>query len=349
MSYTVALTTDKQQLHAFLRIDPIWAAYAIGDLEPAHSAWSTWRVAADAAGRLAGLVLLYGRLEPPVLLTVGEPAVVAAILAQMPLPGRVAISARETHLPPLLAHYDFSADRVRPMLRMAVRAERFRPVGPHPSPLPKGEGARLDPRGTEAPDPLPVGEGQGEGLREIEAPDPLPRGEAESRALGLVSDRALAGAVRLRRLGMADVRAIEALIALGGPFAPDAFMPTQVAEGVFFGLEQATRPPGARRRSPTPRAEDGEPAPLLAVAGTHLVASTYGVAALGNVYVHPEQRGRGYGALVSSAVTAELLRRGLLVVLNVDQDNPPAIRLYQQLGFAVHCPFVEGIGRRVNG
>jgi predicted GNAT family acetyltransferase len=80
------------------------------------------------------------------------------------------------------------------------------------------------------------------------------------------------------------------------------------------------------------------------VAGTHLVAQDWGVAAVGNIYVHPDWRGRGYGALVSSAVTAELLQRGLLVVLNVDQNNPVAINLYRQLGFAVHCPFVEGIG-----
>jgi predicted GNAT family acetyltransferase len=80
------------------------------------------------------------------------------------------------------------------------------------------------------------------------------------------------------------------------------------------------------------------------VAGTHLVAPAWGVAAVGNVYVHPHWRGRGYGALVSSAVTAELLQRGLLVVLNVDQDNPAAIHLYRQLGYRADCPFVEGIG-----
>jgi predicted GNAT family acetyltransferase len=84
------------------------------------------------------------------------------------------------------------------------------------------------------------------------------------------------------------------------------------------------------------------------VAGTHLVAPTWGVAALGNVYVHPAWRGHGYGALVSSAVTAHLLQRGLLVVLNVDQDNLAAIHLYRQLGYGVHSPFVEGIGQARN-
>ena len=293
MRYTVRLTTDKNELHACLQRDPIWAAYALGDLEPAHFAWCTWHVAEDAAGRLAGLALLYRRLDPPILLTAGETAVVAALLEQMALPEQVYVSARAEHLPLLLARYDFSADRVRPMLRMAVTVETFRPA------------ARTGDHGRR-------GEHRGRG-------NPAPT---------------------LRRLDSTDVPVIEALIALGGPFAPDAFIPNQVDEGVFIGLEHTALLGGSDRGGETP--------PLRAMAGTHLVAPAWGVAALGNVYVHPAWRGQGYGALVSSAVTVELLQRGLLVVLNVDQNNPAAINLYRQLGFAVHCPFVEGIGRRVD-
>ena len=302
MRYTVRLTTDKGELHAFLQRDPIWSAYAIGDLEPAHFAWCTWRVAEDAAGRLAGLALLYRRLEPAVLLTVGEPPAIAAILQQTALPQRVYISARQEHLPLLLACYDFSADRVRPMLRMAVPAFQ-------PSARPAHCDASLEESGI-----------------------PRCRSHVGVRTPRYKGDETLSEYARaLRRLSVVDVPAIEALIGLGGPFAPDAFSPEQVAEGLFFGLELAEA--------------YGE---LVAVAGTHLVAPTWGVAAVGNVYVHPAWRGRGYGAMVSSSVTAELLERGLLVVLNVDQDNPAAINLYRQLGFAVHCPFVEGIGRRVD-
>lgn len=273
MSYAVTLTTDRSRLHAFMQVDPIWAAYAIGDLEPVHFAWCTWYLAEDAAGQPAGLVLLYRRLNPPVLLTMGQTAAIAAILQQITLPDRISMSAQEAHLPLLQERYDFCADRVRPMLRMTVTPDSF----------------------------LPATTGPGETVP------------------------------ALRRLGAADVPAIEALIAQGGPFAPDAFMPSQVDEGVFFGIEAAGGP--------------GMPAPRLwAVAGTHLMAPAWGVAAVGNVYVHPAQRGRGYGAQVSSAVTADLLQRGLRVVLNVDQDNLAAISLYRQLGFAVHCPFVEGNG-----
>jgi len=215
------------------------------------------------------LALLYRGLQPPILLTLGEAAGVEQLLAQPAWPAQVYMNALEPHLPAFLARYDFSGDRVRPMLRMTVSSESFRP--------------------------------------------------------------AVDSAAPLRRLGPADAPAIAALIAQGGPFAPDAFTPGQVDEGVFFGMEAAGE-------------AGGETPPLQAVAGTHLVAPTWGVAAVGNVYVHPAQRGRGYGLLVSSAVTATLLARGLLVVLNVDQANQPAQRLYRRLGFWVHGPFVEGIG-----
>lgn len=33
-SFTIRQTTDKQELFSFLQRDPIYSAYAIGDLEP---------------------------------------------------------------------------------------------------------------------------------------------------------------------------------------------------------------------------------------------------------------------------------------------------------------------------
>lgn len=285
MPYTVTLTTDKLKLHAFMQSDPIWAAYAIGDLEPFQFAWCTWYLAEDAAGRPAALALIYRRLDPPVLLLMGEAAAATAILEQAPLPERLYVSAREAHLPPLLARYDFSADRVRPMLRMATTTASFRPA------------------------------------------------PADAAAAGFPCPS-------LRRLEPVDVPAIEALLAEDDPFAPDAFTPAQVAEGVFYGVEAADE----RTKAGAP--EDGAAPTLRAVAGTHLVAPGWCVAAVGNVYVQRDWRGRGLGALVCRAVTADLLQRGLRVVLNVDRDNAAAISLYRQLGFAVHCPFVEGIGRR---
>ena len=106
----------------------------------------------------------------------------------------------------------------------------------------------------------------------------------------------------------------------------NAFAPYQLEQGVFYGLFEA-----------------GE---LVSVAGTHLVAPEYGIAAVGNIYTRPQHRGKGLAQQVTSAVCADLLAQKLDVVLNVDQSNASAVHLYKKLGFEIHCPFIEGIGKR---
>lgn len=258
-------TRDRHKIHAFLLRDPIWGAYAMGDLEAAYFSQCTWYLAGSFPEGSDGLALLYRGLDPPVVLTMGRDTAIAAILRVADLPERAYMSAQEDHLPAFQVRYDFSGDRVRPMVRMAVSAGRFRPH-------------RAD----------------------------------------------LGNRVQLRRLDGADVPEVQGLLAYGGSYAPDAFRSSQVDQGIFYGLWQ-----------------DEE---LVAVAGTHLVASTMGVAAVGNIYTDPGWRGRGYGSAVTSAVTADLVEQGFLVVLNVDRDNQVATRLYRKLGYQVHCFYVEGIG-----
>jgi ribosomal protein S18 acetylase RimI-like enzyme len=101
------------------------------------------------------------------------------------------------------------------------------------------------------------------------------------------------------------------------------FSTAQVQHGVFWGIF-------AERQ-------------LIAVAGTHLVSVAYGVAAVGNVFTHPDYRGQGYGTITTQAVMTELLQRGIQdIILNVSQDNEAAIHIYEQLGFQCYCPFFEG-------
>ena len=123
------------------------------------------------------------------------------------------------------------------------------------------------------------------------------------------------------RLGKRHAEQLVALYALGGGAV--AFSPSQIAGGVFYGAFS-----------------DGQ---LVAAAGTHLVSPSYGVAAVGNVFTHPEFRGLGYGSATTTAVVAELLARDIRdVVLNVGQENERAIRVYERLGFERYCPFLEG-------
>jgi GNAT superfamily N-acetyltransferase len=122
------------------------------------------------------------------------------------------------------------------------------------------------------------------------------------------------------RLGVAHSDQLSELYALG---EGNAFGPSQVQHGVFYGFFS-----------------DGC---LVTAAGTHLVSPTYGVAAVGNVFTHPDFRGQGYGTASASAVVAELLRIGIRdVILNVGQDNAIAVGIYERLGFERHCSFLEG-------
>ncbi len=106
----------------------------------------------------------------------------------------------------------------------------------------------------------------------------------------------------------------------------NAFAPHQLEQGVFYGLFENDK--------------------LASVAGTHIVAPQYRIAAVGNIYTRPQHRGKGLAQQVTSAVCANLLAQNLDVVLNVEQGNAPAVHLYKKLGFEIYCPFIEGIGKR---
>jgi ribosomal protein S18 acetylase RimI-like enzyme len=125
------------------------------------------------------------------------------------------------------------------------------------------------------------------------------------------------------RLRPAYTKELDRLYSLG---KGNAFRPYQVAQGVFYGVEKKGW--------------------LIATAGTHLVAPTYGVAAVGNVFTDPAHRKRGYGTICTSAVVEELLTRRLDVVLNVSAANITAIRIYKRLGFHTYCHFIEAVGVR---
>lgn len=126
------------------------------------------------------------------------------------------------------------------------------------------------------------------------------------------------------RLSPAYARQLERLYSMGHG---NAFSPYQVAQGVFYGVTDKDR--------------------LIATAGTHVVSETYGVAAVGNVFTHPEHRRQGLGTLCTSAVVQELLARHIhTIVLNVYESNLVALRIYQRMGFKEHCRYIEVLAER---
>lgn len=85
---------------------------------------------------------------------------------------------------------------------------------------------------------------------------------------------------------------------------------------------------------------------LASVAGTHVVSRQEGVAVVGNVFTHPQNRGHGYATAATSAVTGELLEFCETVVLTVDPRNHPAVSSYRRLGYKECCRLVEASAHR---
>jgi RimJ/RimL family protein N-acetyltransferase len=122
-----------------------------------------------------------------------------------------------------------------------------------------------------------------------------------------------------------DAAAVAALFANArqGGEEPSFYQPAMLGDGSFRGIR-----------------EGGE---LVAVAGTHLFSPALGVCTVGNVYTHRDCRRRGLAARATSAVVRHALAASIpTIVLNVSQANDAARRVYEQLGFRIHCAFVEG-------
>jgi predicted GNAT family acetyltransferase len=94
------------------------------------------------------------------------------------------------------------------------------------------------------------------------------------------------------------------------------------------GVEASVRTRIADRRMWLWDDEEGTPVSLAARQRT-----AAGVARVGPVYTPPDQRGRGYGAAVTAACTADALSDAEQVVLFTDLANPTSNSIYQQIGF----------------
>lgn len=128
------------------------------------------------------------------------------------------------------------------------------------------------------------------------------------------------------RLGPADVDDLNRLYKLG---FRGGFPPSIVDDGVYCGVRVRGR--------------------LVSAAGTHVINARERIAVVGNVMTHIDYRGHDFAKMVTSAVTAELLRRVGDVALNVHADNGPAIAAYLRLGYREHCRLSERLGRRRAG
>ncbi len=121
-----------------------------------------------------------------------------------------------------------------------------------------------------------------------------------------------------------DIRKVNTLY--GSEGGPSYYIPEHLDSGVYRGIVEEGR--------------------LVAVAGTHVVSRQEGVAVVGNVFTHPQARGRGFATVCTSAVTETLLEYCDHVVLTVDPTNTPAVAAYARLGFREVCQLVEASAAR---
>jgi ribosomal protein S18 acetylase RimI-like enzyme len=128
------------------------------------------------------------------------------------------------------------------------------------------------------------------------------------------------------RLVPADIDELNRLYQLG---FRTGFPMSVLEDGIYFGVRVRGR--------------------LISAAGTHVINPREGIGVVGNVMTHTDFRGHDFAKMVTSAVTAELLRRLPDVALNVHTDNDPAVAAYTRLGYRVHCHLVERLGRRRSG
>ena len=136
-----------------------------------------------------------------------------------------------------------------------------------------------------------------------------------------------------RRLTLAEAPDAQRLIdecALhdGRDWGDIAFSSEMLTDGYYYGVADSDR--------------------LIALGGTHIIGRQGSVAAIGNIVTHPGFRRLGLGGQVASAVTGALVADGFeTIVLNVNQKNEVALKLYQKLGFSVRSAFEEAVCLRL--
>jgi GNAT superfamily N-acetyltransferase len=123
--WQVHTLTNKEQILAFLQQDRLYAAYAIGDLEPSLFAQCQWFGVEDD-GKTQALALFFTGLNPPALFTMGDDDGLAAILDSALQPKRAYFTCRAEHLPVVEASY--ALDEIEMMFRMAMAPADFQPV-----------------------------------------------------------------------------------------------------------------------------------------------------------------------------------------------------------------------------
>ena len=80
---------------------------------------------------------------------------------------------------------------------------------------------------------------------------------------------------------------------------------------------------------------------LIGIAGIHVYSPEYRIAALGNIAVHPDFRGRKIAYKLTTVLCCDLKKSVDIIGLNVKSDNIAAIKCYKNIGFEIRSFYDE--------
>jgi ribosomal protein S18 acetylase RimI-like enzyme len=114
-----------EQLHDYLLVDRVAAAYQLGDLDPKYAEYCRWWGEFSDSGDLNAVLLLYTGLRMPAVLTLGHGPQVEELLAAIrtELPSRFYGHMTTEHLASLKSEY--VAEQLVPMIRMGLHRDDF--------------------------------------------------------------------------------------------------------------------------------------------------------------------------------------------------------------------------------
>ncbi len=121
------VSSDDPTLERVLRERPIDSAYMLGDLDDFHAEHCRW-YAVDRGETFDGILLLYGGLSMPTVLTKGPALDVESLLVASAgdLPRRFYCHVRPEHRDPFGLFYEL--DELREMVRMGLTRDAFQPT-----------------------------------------------------------------------------------------------------------------------------------------------------------------------------------------------------------------------------
>jgi len=109
------------------------------------------------------------------------------------------------------------------------------------------------------------------------------------------------------------------------------------------GINPLQRDPGGFRYRTARRIEKGRIWVMFdenrLVFKTDVVSETPEVTYLEGVFVHPEERGKGYGLRCLTKLSAILMERSQSICLTARQDNKRGVALYTKAGFELHSEY----------